>query len=206
MFLPSSVGGDAYKVYLLYDQYPETATKNIVSATLFDRLCGLAVLTILALICICLSSFTYNSINLKPLFFGLAFLILPAFWLLSKILFKPLLPKFTIATLLSVIVQMGDMIAAYLLLIALGVHNYFIDYLTLFLFSSVAAVIPISLSGVGARELVFLMGYDYLNISQETAVAFTLSYFSLLVSTSIIGLPFVFSTKINNNPTAKDSR
>lgn len=197
MFLPTSVGGDAYKTYLLYDQFPEIPTKNIILATVYDRLSGLAVLAGIALFFTYFSTLNLTWLNPK-IFIFLAVLTLPVFYLTTKILFKILLPKFSITVFLSSLVQLGDVIAAILLLYALDVHNFIIDYLALFLFSSVAAVLPISISGVGLRELVFIYGYDYLQITQSTAVAFTLCYFSLLLSTSFLGLPFIFSTKIAN--------
>jgi len=46
LFLPGSVGGDAYKVFLLHEQ-GVGRTKPLILATLLDRLSGLAMLALL---------------------------------------------------------------------------------------------------------------------------------------------------------------
>ena len=46
LFLPGSVGGDAYKVFLLHEQ-GVGRTKPLILATLLDRLSGLALLALL---------------------------------------------------------------------------------------------------------------------------------------------------------------
>ncbi len=63
------------------------------------------------------------------------------------------------------------------LLNSLGVSENLIAYMALFLISSVVAVLPFTIGGVGARELVFVLGHQWFGIEQNTAVAFSLLFF-----------------------------
>ncbi|MEM9340899.1 MAG: lysylphosphatidylglycerol synthase transmembrane domain-containing protein, partial [Bacteroidota bacterium] len=57
LFLPGSIGGDGYKVYLLKQGNNQVKTKLLVAATLLDRLSGLAILFLLGGVFFLLSSF-----------------------------------------------------------------------------------------------------------------------------------------------------
>ena len=48
LFLPGGIGGDGYKVYLL-NKFYKTPVKQLVAASLLDRISGLFVLVLLAL-------------------------------------------------------------------------------------------------------------------------------------------------------------
>lgn len=75
-----------------------------------------------------------------------------------------------------------------MILLALGVNAHFTAYLFLFLVSSIAAVIPVTIGGVGARELVYLYGHQYLAIDEKTGVAFTLLFFLITATSSLTGV------------------
>ena len=47
-----------------------------------------------------------------------------------------------------------------------------------FLLSSIVAVLPLTIGGVGARELVFVYAHQYAGIEEAAAVAFSLIFFS----------------------------
>ncbi len=67
--------------------------------------------------------------------------------------------------------------------------------------SSVVAVLPFTIGGVGARELVFLYGYQYLEIDKPTAIAFTILFFASTAITALLGI--FYSYKIDqNNPSS----
>jgi uncharacterized membrane protein YbhN (UPF0104 family) len=51
----------------------------------------------------------------------------------------------------------------------------------------VVAVLPFTVGGVGARELVMIMGYTYLPINPNSAVAFSLLFFLITALSSFLG-------------------
>jgi uncharacterized membrane protein YbhN (UPF0104 family) len=65
------------------------------------------------------------------------------------------------------------------------------DYLSLFMASSVVAVLPITIGGIGARELVFILGHQWLPVDQEKAVAFSFLFFLVTAFSSLSGLIFI---------------
>jgi uncharacterized membrane protein YbhN (UPF0104 family) len=56
-----------------------------------------------------------------------------------------------------------------------------------FLLSSIVAVLPLTIGGVGARELVFVYAHEYAGIDEATAVAFSLIFFIITAAVSLVG-------------------
>ena len=80
---------------------------------------------------------------------------------------------------------------------ALLVSGMYVEYMTLFLLSSVVAVIPFTIGGIGARELVFIFGADYLLIDKNTAVAFSILFFVITAVSSFTGI--FYETRLKNS-------
>lgn len=187
LFLPGSIGGDGYKVYLLKQQHDATV-KRLASATLLDRLSGLALLVMMTGVFLLFSSFTVDVPHYDALVIVGTILVLPGYYLGVRWVFPLFRSQFLSTTHLSFWVQAGQVLAAIFLLLSLSVQHHYLDYLTLFMVSSVVAVLPFTVGGVGARELVFLYGFQYLAIEQETAITFTLLFFLVTAFTSVAGL------------------
>lgn len=187
LFLPGSIGGDGYKIYLLKQQH-DVKTKHLVSATLLDRVSGLVLLVVMAGVFLVFSSFSLELPYFDTIIIVGILLSLPAYFLLVKLIFPVFLPSFLPTTYHSFWVQAGQVLSAVLLLLSLSVSSYYLDYLTLFMISSVVAVLPFTIGGMGARELVFLYGFSYLNIDKETAITFTILFFLITALTSLAGL------------------
>jgi glycosyltransferase 2 family protein len=187
LFLPGSISGDGYKIYLLKQQY-DVKTKQLVSATLLDRVSGLVLLVVMAGIFLLFSSFSLELPYFNTLVVTGIVLSIPAYFLGVKLVFPTFLPAFLQTSHQSFWVQAGQVLSAILLLISLSVSAYYLDYLTLFMISSVVAVLPFTIGGMGARELVFLYGFSYLNIDKETAITFTILFFLITALTSLAGL------------------
>jgi hypothetical protein len=190
LFLPGAIGGDGYKVYLLKQSNKEVKTRLLVSATLLDRLSGMSVLFFLACLFFLFSSFESPFPYVDWIAIALAVLVFPVFYLFVWYLFPVFTKVFGTITLQSFGVQLAQVVGAICLLMGLGIYASFTDYLTLFLISSVVAVLPFTVGGVGARELVFLYGYQYLNIDESKAIAFTILFFIINALTALIGLFF----------------
>ncbi|MEQ8335896.1 MAG: lysylphosphatidylglycerol synthase transmembrane domain-containing protein [Cyclobacteriaceae bacterium] len=193
LFLPGSIGGDGYKVFVLKQQYKAARTRQLVSVSILDRISGLAFLFILGCLLLLSSSFQVDLAWIKWVILLLAVLVLPVYYLFVRVLFPVFKSAFIPTSHLSFWVQVGQLTSAFCLLLALNVQDPFVDYLTLFMISSVVAVLPFTIGGVGARELVFLYGYQYLQIQEGKAIAFTILFFMVTALSSLVGLPFVFT-------------
>ncbi len=198
LFLPGSIGGDGYKVYILHQKY-DKPVKGLISATLLDRISGLVILVVLSCILFFYSQIPEEFNFLKVIAILGAIFSIPFFFLLIKWFFSSYVKVFLITTLYSFYVQITQILCAWLLLHALSVDNHFTEYLTLFMVSSVAAVLPISIGGIGIREIVFLLGFNYFLISKEIGVAFSILFFSVLAITALAGLLFIIRSYYEKN-------
>jgi glycosyltransferase 2 family protein len=189
LFLPGGIGGDGYKVYLLQKKF-KTPVKKLVQSALLDRLGGLV-----AIVFLLFGLFLMVEVDLKflegPLWNSLMIaalgLTLPAFWMVQKLIFKDFIPSFWKANGWSFVGQISQLICAWFILKALGVTENFLAYQLVFLVSSIVAVLPLTIGGVGARELVFVYSHTYVGIEETTAVAFSLIFFLISAGVSLVG-------------------
>jgi uncharacterized membrane protein YbhN (UPF0104 family) len=188
LFLPGGIGGDGYKIYLLQKNF-KTGTARLFGAVLTDRLSGMLALCVLAL--------TLFSVADIPLpYHQLGFILIPfgilAFYWFIRFVYRFLLPAFTKTTLLSFGVQGLQLICTWFIIFSLGGGDgHMLDYLLVFLVSSIVAVLPISIGGMGVRELTFLYGSQYLGINSELAVSISLLFYLITAGVSFTGLWFV---------------
>jgi uncharacterized membrane protein YbhN (UPF0104 family) len=189
LFLPGGIGGDGYKVYLLNKDF-NTPIKPLLQASLLDRLGGLVAILSLLFGLLLLTEFPLplaNSWTGKTLLLCGALGIIPGFWLLQKGLFSRFLPSFWLGIGWSFVGQMAQMATVVCLLLALGVTDKLLAYQAVFLASSVVAVLPLTIGGVGARELVVVYAHGYAGIDETTAVAFSLLFFLISAGNSLVG-------------------
>ena len=180
LFLPGSIGGDGYKVYWLKQRF-SVKVKRLISALLFDRINGLMTIALLLVILYFFLGLPYGWIGLILCPIGLAI----AYYLL-KYWIKQFTTIFATTTLISIGFHIVQILGIICILKALGVGHSYLGYSFLFLVSSIAAAIPFTVGGAGARELTFLYGATYLDLADTVAVAVSLMFylFSLLVSLS----------------------
>ncbi|WP_165967562.1 lysylphosphatidylglycerol synthase transmembrane domain-containing protein [Algoriphagus formosus] len=189
LFLPGGIGGDGYKVYLLNKQF-KTPVKKLLQAALLDRLGGLV-----AIVFLLFGLFLMVDVELdflessiwNALMIGGLILTIPAFWLVQKLLFKDFLPSFWSANAWSFAGQIAQLICAWFILMALGIDEKTLAYQLVFLLSSIVAVLPLTIGGVGARELVFVYAHQYAGIEEAAAVAFSLIFFLITAGVSLMG-------------------
>ena len=189
LFLPGGIGGDGYKVYLLNNQF-KTPVKELLKASLLDRLGGLiAILGLLFGILLLIDlPFPFGEPWVSDVVFsGGMIVIVPGFWLLQKFLFSNFLPSFWQGIFWSLVGQLAQMVAVVCLLLALGVQDKFLAYQAVFLLSSIVAVLPLTIGGVGVRELVVVYAHSYAGIQETEAVAFSLLFFLISAAVSLSG-------------------
>ena len=78
------------------------------------------------------------------------------------------------------------------LVFALGQEGHWAGYLILFLISSLAAMVPVTIGGAGARELSFLYGAPFLQINPEHAVAIGFLFYLVSTAVSLTGVIWSF--------------
>lgn len=189
LFLPGGIGGDGYKVYLLNKEF-KTPVKKLLQAALLDRLGGLV-----AIVFLLFGLFLIVDVELKflenslwnSLMVGGLILTIPAFWLIQKFVFKDFLASFWSANAWSFLGQIAQLVCAWFILMALGIDEKIMAYQLVFLLSSIVAVLPLTIGGVGARELVFVYAHQYAGIEEAAAVAFSLIFFLITAGVSFMG-------------------
>jgi glycosyltransferase 2 family protein len=190
LFLPGGIGGDGYKVYLL-QKYFKVNVKKIIAAVFIDRVSGVLALTSSALL---FAAFIKTGI---PLLVKLSFLIfIPLMYFIYRWILKKWFADFfkinTSTNLQAFYVQLMQMICVIFILLSLNIHHHFPDYLLIFLVSSVVAVLPLTIGGVGAREVVFLYGAKILLLDIQTSIAVSLLFFLITALVSLWGVVYSF--------------
>lgn len=197
LFLPGGIGGDGFKVYLLNKRF-KTKVKPLIQASLLDRVAGLAALLFLAGI----AYFFINSSGLPAWIYyansAALFFLIPVYSYSINRFFNVFHSSFWLTNLYSLGVQWLQILSAYFILLALGVSDLYLEYQVLFLISSVVAVFPFTIGGIGTRELTFILGYTYVGIDENIAVAFSLLFFLITAFVSFFGGFFRVDSKLGN--------
>ena len=69
----------------------------------------------------------------------------------------------------------------------------------MFFISSVVSVVPISIGGVGLRELTFLYGLNILGLNPAVGVVGAFLFFIITILSSLIGAFFKIPQNLTNN-------
>lgn len=126
-------------------------------------------------------------------------LLIPVFYFAVKVLFSYLLPAFWRTFAWGMLVQVFQIISFYCILQSLGIHQLALPYLFIFMLSSVVAVLPLTIGGLGAREMVFLWGAQTFGLANDTAVMASFLFYITMLGASSFGLYFVFSDPLKNS-------
>lgn len=193
-FLPGGVGGDGYKVYYLHKRY-RTPIKQLVKIFISDRLSGLVA------ICIYLIAFISSLGDKFGIEYSIYFSVLiPSAFFCYRIFLhffaRFVMPACNKVMRYSVFIQGLQMFAAINILFSLGESDYIIEYLFLFFISSIASAIPISLGGIGLRELTFVMGSQYLDTNEHIAVSLSILFYAVSLFSSLPGAIFALRTSL----------
>ena len=196
LFLPGSITGDAYKVILLTKKY-DVPYRKTAAAVLLDRFSGLLGLGLI----LCIYSFFVlpNSLHIL-LIVGGALLATLGFYLIIRTYFRDFLQSFTPTLFLGLLVQAAQVICIYLIMATLHIPVNASEYIFLFLVSSVVSVLPLTIGGLGIRELVFLEGSRYLGLQQENAVLISLLFYLITLFSSAWGIWYVFKNPLAPKP------
>lgn len=187
LFIPL-IGGEGYKVIYLRKRF-EASGKRLAIAALLDRVSGMVALCLLTILFFMFSNY---HLPYKALFLLLIPIIYVAHWLGIKLLFKSFLPAFGSTSILSVGVQIFQVVTSFCVIMALGVQDGILEYLFVFLLSSFAFVLPM----IGAREIAFVFGAEYLGLNMEVSLAISLLFYLSLATSSLLGAMFLLFPKL----------
>jgi uncharacterized membrane protein YbhN (UPF0104 family) len=208
LFLPGGIGGDGYKVYLLGQQFPGRRAV-IFRALLLDRLSGmLALLVLLLLLFVSVPdsewvhtgrdsetgiNYTINAVASLPHWWRVVTLALvPLGLVLSYVLgrwgFGEFRSAFERTSWQALGVQGSQVLCAWALLLALGQGSGpVLPYMLVFLASSIAAVLPLTVGGLGARELTFFYGAKLFALNAAVAVSVSVLFYVISAAVSLVG-------------------
>jgi len=203
LFLPGGIGGDGYKVYFIR-KYLDKTTRNVITPILLDRISGLFILCYLATV---LSLFIDYFRNYASVILVIILVSLPMYYLIQKKFFPIYSSSFIHASLMSAGVQIAQLFSAYFILCALKHSPDYVSYLFVFLVSSIVAVIPVTIGGIGAREFSFFIGSKWLHMNMNSSIALSLIFFSITAVVSLCGITYsIKGLRINkDNPVAPSS-
>lgn len=197
LFLPGAISGDAYKVIILNKTHQAPYKKTSIAVLLdrFSGLLGIGVLMSLYSILV-IDNILFNLIMVAGAVLSTAIL-----YLSLRAFFKDFLPGFAATFLLGIVVQVSQVICVYFILKSLQIPLSQLEWILIFLASSVISVLPISLGGgLGTREVVFAEGARIFHLSPEMGIVISLLFYLNNLICSFWGLYFVFNAPIKKPP------
>lgn len=218
-FMPSFIGGDAYKAYQIGKKDEKYA--EAVSTVMVDRFTGLFGAVILALF--------FALINLKEVLassiLSIAATIVFAFllfnWLIRKLRNLPFWKKFSHllpkkvkklikeilsydresgmifkATIISFAFNIiGIALANYVLFLSLGVQLNFLNYLTVIFLISIVASVPVSINNIGVKEWAYITFFGIFGVPGALAVTVAILSRFIQMLISFFALPVYLKNK-----------
>ena len=188
LFLPGGIGGDGIKVYLVH-KYRKNGVKKNIGAMLVNRVAGLVAI---GMITIFLYYFSGDTFKIGWLGWFCIPVLYLSYYFIFKYFLKSFLPLHLGLFAWSMLLQWMQLISALLILYAFHQFSDVTEYLFLFFFSAIATAIPITIGGVGAREMVFLLGANFLHLNKELSIALSVMFFLLSAFVSLVGIYWVF--------------
>ena len=194
LFLPGGIGGDGYKAFI-YQKTSVLSLKKGLSALLLDRISGVWALAVWVVI---LAAFVVElPFYERPWMYVIAGILGSiGYGLLVYLLFKNTWGNFWKGSLLSLGVQGAQLLSALFLLWSLHAEQDILGYLVVFLISSVAAVLPLTIGGMGSREITFYYGSLWLGLDQTISLGISLLFFALTALVSFTGVYYHFRKPI----------
>ncbi len=205
LFLPGGVGGDGYKAYYLRKQFRQVSLKTIIASLLKDRLNGFIIMCMLMVL---LAALIHLPIPYAGLFItGSIVVLFFTLLLIEKLIFPDTVNQIMLTSFYSLLVQTTQLISAVFILLAVGIHEHTMEIAFVFLLSTIVVMIPVSIGGIGLRELTFLYFADYFHYDKNLSVSVAFLFF---VITSFISLPGIYyhfrMDKLKNIPQGLTAR
>lgn len=191
--LPGGIGGDAYKVILARKRMSITAKQGI-RIMLADRASGLCVIMLMFFGGLLTMDFS-QTIPYSHLLIVAGIIIT----LLGYIFFSHWLLLQRARTMLwslsySLVTQGWWIMGLLTVWQALGTGRYAVEYIVLYCAASITGMLPVSVGGLGIKEVTYYYGaqlltdYGNSHVSGDLGIAISLCLFFLMLATSMPGL------------------
>ena len=200
LFLPGAISGDAYKTILL-KQWFQTPFKKSGAAVLLDRISGMVALVILLAVygmLVLPERWQMILLLLGAMGASLALYAVVRWWM------RDFRRSFASTLLWGLAVQGMQVVCIYAVMQALDIAASESGYLFLFLLSSIASVLPLTIGGLGIREIVFLQGSALLLLPESKAVVISLIFYLITLLCSLPGYLYTFRSPLQKNSPAKE--
>jgi len=193
LLLPGGIGGDGYKIYLLHKTYKLPA-KRVFWAIAFDRLSGLWAI---GLIIVTLTIFIPQIQEMIHMAIPIAIFVVGTaiYYFVVKIFFKEFTRHFFKGHAKALIVQGLQVLTVICFLMGQDFHGKFSPYLLSFLMSALAAVVPITFGGAGAREYIFKVLSPVFHLNVGLAVFLSISFYLTSLVVAMLGIYYVIRPK-----------
>jgi uncharacterized membrane protein YbhN (UPF0104 family) len=117
-----------------------------------------------------------------------AVLAFPLFYIVTRWISPAYGPITISGNLLAILIQLLQAAVALIIFRGLDIAPaQTSEYMVVFFISSLATIVPITVGGVGIRELVFLTAARYTTIEPNKAVAFSIIFFALNALSALAG-------------------
>ena len=206
LFLPGGIGGDAYKAYILKKHNPQSSSKKTIAVLVLDRISGLFALFTIGVFVLASLQISILNINSRYSILLLVVALLCYKFIIDKV-FAYTKAVFWSTIVYSLFVQGLQVMAILCILKGLNISTDMHPYILVFLCSSIVSVIPLTIGGIGSRELTFVYGAQWFNLSEEKSLGTSMLFFILNAVVSLIGIYYYFnaiefqkeSTEVNSD-------
>lgn len=186
LFLPGGIGGDGYKIWLLSKKF-DIKAKPIFWGVFLDRINGVFALYLLGLALV-------PFLDLPKIYIIFSIALIPvsilAYYIVTWKFFNRFYSIIIPTTMLSLAVQVLQVLSAIFILFSINTFSSITSYVFLFLVSSIVAALPITIGGIGSRELTFLFGANILMLDINQSIALSLLFYVITLLVSITGIYF----------------
>lgn len=183
LFVPG-IGGDGFKIFWLNQKYG-FEVKKAIWTSLIDRASGLIALLFLMIIFFWFSKFVIP-------FKGITWICIPlmyfTFYFILRFFFQDFLPVFIKTNIQSITVQLLQVLCIWFIIRAMNIEALGNEYIFVFLFSSLAFIIPL----LGFREMAFILGAKWLGLDPELSAAISVLFYLCIATTSLSGIYYFF--------------
>ncbi len=193
--LPGGVGGDAVKIFFI-KKHTQHGYLYVLKQLLADRASGLYFLCLLAAMLLAWIQPYLIWWWLKYAIVIAALIVTLVYFATTKILLLQRYETSLAAILYTTVVQCFWVAAVVTLWLAIGDGTHGVEYVLLYALAGIAATIPISIGGLGLREVAFLFGAQFLNahaglsINEEMGVAISLALYAVAIVSVLPGVLF----------------
>ncbi len=216
VFLPSQIGGDVFRAYYLSKSH-HRGMSTTLTTTLVERSAGLFALLFMGCLFAALHRIVVQGISLLYLFIGLIVAYLAAnvalfhSWIHRRL--TSLLIRFGLSNvegklelvyeglttlrknkkaianclLLSGVIQFLSVVVMWLAALAIGVHKPFYIFLIFIPIVNLTIMIPLTISGFGTREGVYILLFSLIGLPRETSLTLSLLNFLIVTLASLPG-------------------